>query len=70
MRITTAPLLSLLLASSATAFSPSSSTTTLRKLSTTSSSSLQMSESSFDETRGGTHSLADQPARFAAAQAA
>eukprot|EP00985_Skeletonema_marinoi_P008255 scaffold3700_cov84-Skeletonema_marinoi.AAC.14 len=67
MRITTAPLLSLLLASSATAFSPSSSIT-LRKSSTT--TLLQMSESSFDETRGGTHSLADQPARFAAAQAA
>ena len=29
-----------------------------------------MSSESFDETRGGTYSMADQPARFAAAKAA
>ncbi|KAL7491189.1 hypothetical protein ACHAWT_002372 [Skeletonema menzelii] len=67
MKLTsTAPLVSLLLASSATAFTPFSSSTSIRNLSS-STTSLPMS---FDETRGGTHSMADQPARFAAAKSA
>lgn len=56
----------LLLGSRALAFSTQSALSTTRAVVST-TSSLAMSEN-FDETRGGTHSLADQVARFAKAK--
>jgi len=60
--------LALLLLGGTTAFSTQAPITTRSVASTSSSSAINMADAEFDETRGGTHSMADQVARFAKAK--
>merc|ERR1719253_1851538 len=60
--------LALLLLGGTTAFSTQAPINTRSIASTSSSSAINMADADFDETRGGTHSMADQVARFAKAK--